>query len=403
MSEPTTVISAAIVSHVIYDNHPLNIFGNSALSNVADKPPTKFKNSIFKLTLSRDNIIPQTHLPPHSKPFQNLSSFSTILNKGSKSKMQLYTDRLIIHPLTSDELKLWIDSPNELLKKSNCKYDGEDVDKDFLNMLTAQSNKIYADPENYIFHTFWWIIRKSNNTVIGSFDFKSPPKNGKVEIGYGLGENHRKKGYMTETLNAVCEFALFDDRISEIIAETEKNNLSSQNVLKRCKFTLIKESDTLWWSRNLAVEKFWNEFLKDTSRDMSLPCPESFSFGGDKKMSNELLNLVIKGKKTATSSALPAYKAENQPIPKVGDLSILTDYDGVPYCVLENTDVSLIEFDKMTFDICKLEGEDTCLESWKDKHIEFFKAEATECGYVFSEKMTVVFEKFRVLWHENND
>jgi uncharacterized protein YhfF len=52
----------------------------------------------------------------------------------------------------------------------------------------------------------------------------------------------------------------------------------------------------------------------------------------------------------------------------------------------------------MTFDICSREGEDECLETWKDGHRRFFTLDAAEMGYEFTEDALVVFEDFAVVY-----
>ena len=51
-------------------------------------------------------------------------------------------------------------------------------------------------------------IRKSDNVVVGSADFKNvPDEKGQVEIGYGLGKAFEHEGYMTEAVRAMCSWA----------------------------------------------------------------------------------------------------------------------------------------------------------------------------------------------------
>lgn len=112
---------------------------------------------------------------------------------------------------------------------------------------------------------------------------------------------------------------------------------------------------------------------------------------------NYLLGLVLAGKKRATASSLRGYEMEGEPIPKAGDLSVITDWDGNPRCVIRTTNVRILPFDEITFDIARLEGEDECLESWRQHHRSFFGAESKEIGYVFDEQMPVIFEEFEVV------
>lgn len=148
----------------------------------------------------------------------------------------------------------------------------------------------------------------------------------------------------------------------------------------------------------MTVNEFWKKFIKDTSKDANLKYYESFRFELSETVSNQLLDLVLSGRKKATSSSLLAYQVAQEPLPQVGDFSIITDWDGVPRCVIETTSVSIIPFNEMTFEICKLEGEDDTLASWQYGHRKFFTNEGRTVGYEFTENMPVVFEEFEMVY-----
>ena len=146
------------------------------------------------------------------------------------------------------------------------------------------------------------------------------------------------------------------------------------------------------------IDMFWNKFLKETNRVETTKYLEIFHFELTKEQANELLQLVLSGKKRATASSLWSHENEGESIPKVGDLSIVTDWEGIPQCVIETTAVTIIPFEEITYDICKREGEDDTLESWRAGHIKFFKEEGDIFGYEFSNKMPVIFEDFEVVY-----
>lgn len=146
------------------------------------------------------------------------------------------------------------------------------------------------------------------------------------------------------------------------------------------------------------VTAFWNAFLSEAQLDANTTYHEAFYFGADKELANSLLALVLSGVKTATTSAVPCYEAEGEPMPQPGDYSIVTDWDGTPYCVIRTTQTTILPFNEMTYDICKREGEDTCLETWIEGHRRFLSQDAKMCGYVFSEDMPVLFEDFEVVY-----
>ena len=124
---------------------------------------------------------------------------------------------------------------------------------------------------------------------------------------------------------------------------------------------------------------------------------ERWHFEMSEGPANDLLGLVLEGKKRATSSSLLGYEIEGEPLPQEGALSVITWWDGTPGCVIRTTRVRVIPYREITFDIAKLEGEDDDLASWQRNHQAFFEVEGRELGYVFSENMPVVFEEFEVI------
>ncbi len=146
------------------------------------------------------------------------------------------------------------------------------------------------------------------------------------------------------------------------------------------------------------IGRFWRKFLINSNRSETTQYIDVFHFELTEKLANELLQLVLIGQKKATASSLLAYEIQGTRVPEVGDLSIVTDWDGNPRCVIETTAVSIIPFSDVTYDICNREGEDDTLESWQEGHRRFYTNEGRMLGYEFSEDMPVVFEDFKVVY-----
>ena len=149
---------------------------------------------------------------------------------------------------------------------------------------------------------------------------------------------------------------------------------------------------------NPEVAAYWAAFLAATGRDPATPCLECFHFDLTQATANGLLDLVLRGVKRATASSLRAYEREGTPPPKPGDLSIVTDWDGRPRCVIATTAVTVLPFRDVTYDLCRREGEDDDLASWQRNHVAFFTAEGRSLGYPFDWDMPVVFEDFEVVY-----
>lgn len=158
------------------------------------------------------------------------------------------TDRLYLIPLTAHQLKLWIEDIPALEKEMDCNYCAEPMEGIFLEIVKGQYEITAMDEANYFYHSFWFLVRKSDRIVVGSADFKGlPNERGEVEIGYGLGKSFEHNGYMTEAVQSMCQWALKQEGVSHVIAETDVDGVSSQHILSRCGFKLYKQGETLWW------------------------------------------------------------------------------------------------------------------------------------------------------------
>jgi uncharacterized protein YhfF len=118
-----------------------------------------------------------------------------------------------------------------------------------------------------------------------------------------------------------------------------------------------------------------------------------WAFGDSEGMANALCELVLSGKKTATSSALYSYELDNQPIPEPGRRSVILDGSGRARCVIECIEVKAIPFEEVGAQFAADEGEgDRSLNYWRTEHQNFFQRQ----GY-FAPDMQLICERFRVI------
>lgn len=141
------------------------------------------------------------------------------------------------------------------------------------------------------------------------------------------------------------------------------------------------------------INEYWKKFIEKNNLDKDIKFFEAFHFCFTKESANELLELVLQGKKKATTSRFDT----EQNMPKIGDYSIVTNFDGEPFCVIKTTKTIVLPFKDIDFELCKKEGEDENLISWRNNHEKFFTAEGKMLGYKFSYDMPVVFEEFEVV------
>jgi uncharacterized protein YhfF len=114
----------------------------------------------------------------------------------------------------------------------------------------------------------------------------------------------------------------------------------------------------------------------------------SFAFGDSPDLADELLELVLKGVKTATCST------EDEPnTSKPGEQWIVLDGRGNPRCVIESTEVTYRRYGDVDAAFAHDEGEgDRSLSYWRDAHRRYF----TRLGK-FSEDMMLMCERFRLV------
>lgn len=81
-----------------------------------------------------------------------------------------------------------------------------------------------------------------------------------------------------------------------------------------------------------------------------------WSFGDSPALADELVALVIAGKKRGTCGSLASYRQENPPVTP-GSFHIVLNGAGEPACVIRTLALRIIRFNEMTADLAALEGE----------------------------------------------
>jgi uncharacterized protein YhfF len=113
---------------------------------------------------------------------------------------------------------------------------------------------------------------------------------------------------------------------------------------------------------------------------------QSFSFGDGPDLADELLELVIRGVKTATCST-----ADQASTPRAR--WIVRDGRGLPRCVIETTEVTYRRFGDVDAAFAYEEGEgDRSLAYWRQAHRNYFGRLGK-----FSEDMMLMCERFRLV------
>lgn len=93
--------------------------------------------------------------------------------------MMIETERLQLIPLTPDQLRLWVTDMAELESELGVVYDAEPMEGIFLKIVEGQCGITEKDEAHYVYHTFWFLVRREDRVVVGSADFKNVPDPGR--------------------------------------------------------------------------------------------------------------------------------------------------------------------------------------------------------------------------------
>jgi uncharacterized protein YhfF len=148
------------------------------------------------------------------------------------------------------------------------------------------------------------------------------------------------------------------------------------------------------------LETFWQAYLASLSPGAAIPAVyTAWGFGHTAKDANTLGNLVLRGIKTATCSLMWMYEAEQEPLPQIGDLSIILDGTGAPLCIIETTELQVKAYQDVDARFAHDEGEgDRSLACWRDVHWRYFAEECASIGREPDLEMPVLCERFRVVF-----
>lgn len=157
--------------------------------------------------------------------------------------LSIVTNRLELIPLSQLEFDYLLNNLDLFEKRLHVLYDGEDFQDELRPIFNKQLNLMMNHPNESIYFTLWVIKRITDKLIIGSLCFKGIPNlNGEIEIGYGINPKYQNQGYMTEAVNALCQFGYSLPGVLHIIAKTDKQNEASQKVLLKNHFILFGSS-----------------------------------------------------------------------------------------------------------------------------------------------------------------
>lgn len=144
--------------------------------------------------------------------------------------------------------------------------------------------------------------------------------------------------------------------------------------------------------------QMWAEFRRRHPQ-ASDQLPPVEQFGDHVALSNELIDLVLKGTKRATAALICEFEVAGEAVPEVGDYWIACDGYGVPRVVLQTTEVRRGPVDSVDDQFAWDEGEDDrTRDSWLAGHRRYWRRRCELLGIDYDDSLEALFERFRVVW-----
>ncbi|MFD1171062.1 GNAT family N-acetyltransferase [Oceanobacillus picturae] len=155
-------------------------------------------------------------------------------------EMEIHTQRLRITPCTEKILQITL------------RADGYEIAPHVKNYLEE-----YRIDPSLMGWGVWVVIEKEEEKIVGDIGFKGKPDFKKtVEVGYGIVPSAQNKGYATEAVRAIIDWALTSVNVEKILAECHVDNIASIRVLEKINMQKCKhDKEMLKWQLNKLLDE----------------------------------------------------------------------------------------------------------------------------------------------------
>jgi ribosomal-protein-alanine N-acetyltransferase len=164
------------------------------------------------------------------------------------------TPRLKLIPLDLHQLELVLENVDDLEASLNVTIARTLLTGRVRRAIGMKIEKMKkADVSQHDWFTYWLIIIKEANAGAGMLGFKGYPNpEGSTEIGYGIDTAYQNKGYMSEAVQVLVDWA-FTHPFCRVITATEVENPASKRLLERLGAQLVggTATSTSWEIRKV--------------------------------------------------------------------------------------------------------------------------------------------------------
>ncbi|MEH6679725.1 MAG: ASCH domain-containing protein [Sediminicola sp.] len=149
--------------------------------------------------------------------------------------------------------------------------------------------------------------------------------------------------------------------------------------------------------KNRSSETMWAHFT--ATNPIGSTVPNEVVLWDDQNGADTAVEQVLNGTKNSTSLALLLLQLQNRPLPKIREHSVICNFKGEPFCIVETTSVKLVPFFSIREAFALQEGYKS-LDAWKTAHWNRFERELATFDRRPNESMIVVCEHFKKVFQE---
>jgi uncharacterized protein YhfF len=145
------------------------------------------------------------------------------------------------------------------------------------------------------------------------------------------------------------------------------------------------------------VHEFWDRVREETGIEGDFQ--DAWGFGDSPELADELMDLVLSGRKRASCNLLKETEIEGWPATEVDAYNVILDGAGRPRAVIRTVSFVRVPFSDVTEEHAYREGEgDRTLESFRREHIRYYTRVGERLGFEFHEDMEVEMETFELVY-----
>ena len=155
------------------------------------------------------------------------------------------TEHLLLVPLTFSQLEHYLTNLPALESELHLHLSRAiltDRVQSAIQMKLTKMGKLGDEHHHWV--TYWLVIVSAENFGAGLAGFKGvPDARGSTEIGYGIDPSCQNRGYMSEAVRALVDWALAQPSCNEVTA-TAVENPASRRLLEKLGAQLVGEDET---------------------------------------------------------------------------------------------------------------------------------------------------------------